>query len=152
MSAYIDTNIYDYVALKHPRYGVACKQILEDVAEGRLEGHGSLLVAIEILGSLSEITPEIAKGALEAYFSLPIRAAPLHQHVIENASEIAVKTNVSYDAIHAAAMCASKVSTIITEDIAHWDRIRRRWPSLKTKMDLDMITVVRPLAYQRWKR
>lgn len=59
---YIDTNIFDYVALKHEIYGKACKEILDDVGTF-LDTYCSFLVPIEILGSLSEIDVSIARKA-----------------------------------------------------------------------------------------
>jgi len=123
LSAYVDTNIFDYVALKHPKYGLACKKITDDIRDGRLEAHCSYLVPMEILGSLARVDRKIAAGAILAFFSFPIDMIPIDERIIREASEITVETGVGYDAIHAAAMRRRDLRTIITEDIEHWRKI-----------------------------
>lgn len=153
MRAYIDTNIYDYVALRHPVYGKACREILSDVYERKLEAYGSILVAIEILGSLAEIDTKIAAGAVNAFLSLPIEMVPIDNRSIEMAASIALETSVSYDSVHASAMAKAGVPTIITEDFEHWSRISTRWMKIRDKMSIEFkeIEVVRPTEYVRWK-
>ena len=123
LSAYVDTNIFDYVALKHPKYGLACKKITDDIRDGRLEAHCSYLVPMEILGSLARVDRKIAAGAILAFFSFPIDMIPIDERIIREASEITLETGVGYDAIHAAAMRRRDLRTIITEDIEHWRKI-----------------------------
>ena len=123
LSAYIDTNIFDYVALRHPKYGLACKKITDDIRDGRLKAYCSYLVPIEILGSLARVDRRIAAGAILAFFSFPIDMIPIDERIIREASEITLETGVGYDAIHAAAMRRRDLQTIITEDIEHWRKI-----------------------------
>lgn len=153
MKAYVDTNIYDYVALRHPVYGEACREILRDVNEGELETYGSMLVAIEILGSLAEIDTNMAVGGVKAFFSLPVKIIPIDERIIESAATIALEADVSYDAVHASTMARADVSTVITEDVEHWTRIRGRWARVKAKthVALEEIKIVRPKEYARWK-
>ena len=134
LSAYIDTNIFDYVALKHPKYGLSCKKITDDIRDGRLKAHCSYLVPIEILGSLARIDRKIAAGAILAFFSFPIDMIPIDERIIREASEITLETGVGYDAIHAAAMRRRNLQTIITEDIEDWRKIGG-------------VKIVRPLEY-----
>lgn len=149
MRAYIDTNIYDYVALRHPVYGAACKKILEDVFDGKIEAYGSILVPIEIHGSLCEVDARIASRAVIAYFSLPVSMVPIDGKVMENASEIAVLSEVSYDSVHAAAMHLA-TDTVITEDTRHWKRIRGKWKEIRKKIgsEANEIKIIRPLEYE----
>ena len=134
LSAYIDTNIFDYVALKHPKYGLACKRITDDIRDGRLKAYCSYLVPIEILGSLARVDREIAAGAILAFFSFPIEMIPLDERIIREASEITLETGVGYDAIHATAMRSRELQTIITEDIEHWRK-------------MEGVKIIRPLEY-----
>ncbi|MBM5805626.1 MAG: type II toxin-antitoxin system VapC family toxin [Candidatus Verstraetearchaeota archaeon] len=120
--AYIDTNIFDYVALKHPVYGKACKRITDDIRDRKIEAHCSYLVPIEILGSLTKVDPEIAAGAVLALLSFPINMIPIDEAVLRRASSIMVEFGTTYDAVHAAAMEAEGLATIITEDVGHWGR------------------------------
>jgi predicted nucleic acid-binding protein len=134
LSAYVDTNIFDYVALKHPKYGLACKKITDDIRDGRLKAYCSYLVPMEILGSLARVDRKIAAGAILAFFSFPIDMIPIDERIIREASDITLETGVGYDAIHAAAMRRRDLRTIITEDIEHWRKIGG-------------IRILRPLEY-----
>jgi predicted nucleic acid-binding protein len=122
------------VALKHPKYGLPCKKVLDDIVDGRLKAYCSHLVPIEILGSLARVDPEIAAGAILAFFSFPIEMIPLTERVIREASKITLETGVTYDAVHAAAMKSEGLETIITEDVDHWSRI-------------EGLKIIRPLEY-----
>lgn len=119
----MDTNIFDYVALKHPKYGQACKRITDDIRDGRLKAYCSYLVPAEILGSLGRIDRVIAVGAILAFFSFSIDLIPLDERIIREASRITMETGVTYDAIHAASMRSVGLQTVITEDIEHWTKI-----------------------------
>jgi predicted nucleic acid-binding protein len=133
LSAYIDTNIFDYVALRHPKYGLPCKKILDDVMDGGLKAHCSQLVPIEMLGSLSRIDKGIAYSAVLAFYSFPIAMIPLSERIIREASALTLETGVGYDAVHAAAMRSRGLKTVITEDVDHWRKLGAE--------------IVRPLEY-----
>jgi len=133
--AYIDTNIFDYVAIRHPKYGEACKKITDDIRDGKIEAYCSYLVPIEILGSLASVDPNVAAGAILAFFSFSIKMIQIDQMLIKKASEIMREIDITYDSIHAAAMKLEGIDTIITEDIAHWRKIEN-------------IKIIRPLQYK----
>jgi len=120
--------------LKHPKYGLACKKILDDIRDGKLKAYCSNLVPIEMLGSLAKVDQEIAAGAILAFFSFPIEMIPLTERLIREASEITLETGIAYDAIHAAAMKSEGLEKIITEDINHWRKI-------------EGVKIIRPLEY-----
>jgi len=120
--------------LKHPKYGLACKKILDDIRDGKLKAYCSNLVPIEMLGSLAKVDQEIAAGAILAFFSFPIEMIPLTERLIREASEITLETGIAYDAIHAAAMNSEGLEKIITEDINHWRKI-------------EGVKIIRPLEY-----
>lgn len=136
MSFYVDTNIFVYSALAHPVYGKACKQIIDDIQDEKIEAHCGFLVPIELLGSLTRIDSEKAAIALSAFFSLPINMIPIDQRVLMDAAEITVDSGVSYDSVHAACMHKEDLGTIITEDITDWKKIRG-------------VKIIRPLEYSK---
>lgn len=137
--AYIDTNIFDYVALRNVTYGRACKEILDDIGTF-LEGSCSFLVPVEILGSLSEISTKTAAKALLAFFSFKLNLTEIDEKLILNASKMTQKDKINgYDAVHVAAMRKEKIKTIITENYDDFKRVKG-------------IEIVRPLDYQKWKK
>jgi len=134
---YIDTNVFDYVALRHEVYGEACKRVLSDIGK-RIEAYCSYLVPIEMLGSLSEIDKELALKAVKAFFSFDIHLIELDELVIFLAGEICKKWRINgYDAVHAAAMRKANIRTIITENVRDFKKVP--W-----------IKVVRPIEYEKW--
>lgn len=136
--AYVDTNIFDYVALKNITYGKACKEILDDIGTF-LEGNCSLLVPVEILGSLSEISSKTAFKTLAGFFSFKLNLIEVNEELILNASKMAQKDKINgYDAVHVAAMKKVKIKTLITENYDDFKKVKS-------------IEIVRPLDYQKWK-
>ena len=134
MKYYIDTNIFDYSALAHPKYGEACKQIIDDIQNKKIDAHCCLLVPIEILGSLGKMDFKKASIAVIAFFSLPINIIPLDETLVRDASQLMLESGVTYDSIHAAAMRRAGLDTVITEDVDHWSKIKG-------------IKIIRPLEY-----
>ncbi len=136
MSYYVDTNIFDYSALAHPIYGKACKRIIDDIQNKKIEANCGFLVPIELLGSLARINPEKAALALTAFFSLPINMIQIDERILQTAATIMQESNVSYDAVHAACMRNRGLDTIITEDFADWKKIKN-------------VKIIRPLEYSK---
>lgn len=134
---YVDTNIFDYVALRHPKYGELCKRITDDIRDEKIKAYCSFLVPVEILGSLAQINPQVSAGAVAAFFAFPIELIPLDERLIREASRIMLESGLGYDSIHAAAMKRAGLRTVLTEDIAHWSRLKG-------------VKVVRPLEYGAW--
>ena len=130
---YIDTNIFVYSALAHPKYGRACKRIIDDIQDKKLESCCSYLVPIELLGSIAKIDPKKVGISIEAFFSLPIEMIKINKEMINLSADIAYKYDMSYDSIHVASMLYSGVNSIITED-SHFRRAKE-------------IKVIRPLDY-----
>jgi len=136
VSFYIDTNIFDYSALAHPVYGKACKHIIDDIQNEKIEALCGFLVPIELLGSLAQIDMEKASIAVAAFFSLPINMIQIDEWILRDAASIMLESGVSYDSVHAACMRRKGLDTIITEDIKHWKKIKN-------------MKVIRPLDYQK---
>jgi len=136
-SAYIDTNIYIYVALKHVDYFKKCKAILRDASGGKVSAYGSLFVATEILGSISKIDPYIAQEALKAYLSMAIHNLEITYESLQLSALINTVVNIGYDSIHAAVMILNGIDSIVTNDIDDWKRFEENYDRIK-KMLLDM--------------
>lgn len=134
MSFYVDTNIFVYSALAHPVYGKACKQIVDDIQNGKIEACCGFLVPVELLGSLAGIEVKRAAVAVAAFFSLPMEMIQIDEHIVRDAVSIMLESGVSYDSVHAACMKRRGVDTIITEDVKDWSRIKN-------------IKIIRPLDY-----
>jgi len=134
VSFYIDTNIFDYSALAHPVYGRACKHIIDDIQNEKIEAYCSFLVPVELLDSLAQIDRERASIAVAAFFSLPINMLQIDEWTLRDASSIMLESDVSYDSIHAACMRRKGLDTIITEDTKHWKKIKN-------------IKIIKPLDY-----
>lgn len=139
MSFYIDTNIFVYSALAHPVYGKACKHIIDDIQNEKIEAYCGFLVPIELLGSLARIDAKKAAIAVAAFFSLPIHMIQIDERTLKDAATIMVDSGTSYDSIHAACMRQKGLGTIITEDSTDWKKIKN-------------IKIIRPLDYQRTVR
>jgi len=133
---YIDTNIFDYSALAHPVYGKACKHIIDDIQNEKIEAYCSFLVPIVLLGSLAQIDVEKASIAVAAFFSLPVNMIQIDEWTFREAASIMIESGVSYDSIHAACMRRRGLGTIITEDVKDWKKIRN-------------MKIIRPLEYYR---
>jgi len=136
LSFYVDTNIFDYSALAHPVYGKACKHIIDDIQNEKIEAYCSFLVPIELLGSLAQIDTQRASIAVAAFFSLPISMIQIDEWILQDATSIMLESGISYDSIHAACMRRRGLDTIITEDTKHWKKIKN-------------IQIIRPLEYSR---
>lgn len=118
---YIDTNIFVYAILHHPEYGEKCSNIIRDIKQYYYEPHGSLMVAIELLGSLSRISPSIARKAVNLYLSIEqLVMHSVSEDVVQLASLINDIVNIKYDSIHAAIMILNDIPVIISNDTDDW--------------------------------
>lgn len=156
---YVDTNIYVYAIIHHPVYGKPCKDILIDISRNLYEFCGSLLVAMELLGSLSKINPHVARRGLEDYLALPLTLLSLNEEVLRLAGIIDEVVNIRYDAIHAAIMMLNDIFTVITNDIDDWNRLKDRFGEVLTKVreegydiTVNRMEVVTPDSYEKWTK
>lgn len=62
---YLDTNVVVYAIENHPKYGTACKKILEDIESHKLEASASVLVLVELINVLTKLN-RILKRKIEA--------------------------------------------------------------------------------------
>ncbi len=159
IKAYIDTNIYVYAILHHPVYGESCAEILRDIDRRVYEVYGSILVTLELLGSLSKINPHIARRATEDYLSLDITLLNINEDVIRLAAIINEIVNVRYDSIHASLILLNNIPIIITNDLDDWYRISRNIDRILEIMrkegyttTISKLRVIPPRKYKEWRK
>ena len=117
---YIDTNIFVYAIENHPKYGAACKKILEDVENKKVDVTCSRLVLTELINVLVKIKKVVGdklniKESIVAVLSLPINWIDMSIFIIENAASY--KYNISgADYIHIATMEINSIAKIISAD------------------------------------
>ena len=142
--AYIDTNIFVYVALKNPDFYNACYKVLDMLVSGEFKGFGSYLVLFELFGSLSKIDIKAAYEAVNSYLDLPITILEINRDTFSYAKEIAELSGVTYDALHAALVSQNGIEVVITEDVNDWSKIVKAWPKAKEKLNVKDLIVVSP--------
>lgn len=135
---YLDTNVIVYAIENHPKYGKACKKILEDIEVGKLKVCASMLVLVEIVNVLTKINKILVgekkdeldiKKNIDAILSLPIVWFNLDFLVIKKATEY--NYNISgVDYIHIATMELNSIIKIISadEELKKVDFIKRIEP------------------------
>ena len=77
---------------------------------------------------------------------MPLKNLDVDREALELAKDIAAKSGVTYDAIHAAIMMRNDVTTIITEDLHDWLKIQDAWMEIvrKHKLSLGALEVFAP--------
>jgi len=141
---YIDTNIFIYVALKHPEFYRRCYEVLEMLVDSVFRGYGSYLVAFELFGALSEINVEAAREATASYLDMPLTMLKVDRETFKYAVEIARLSNVTYNSIHAGLVAQYGIDTVVTEDVKDWNRILKVWPRVRGKFKVKDLTVISP--------
>ena len=159
IKVYIDTNIYIYAIIHHPVYGEPCAEILRDISRGFYKVHGSMLVALELLGSLSKISPYVARRATEDYLSLDITMLDIDEDAVRLAAIINEVVNIKYDSIHASLMLLNNVPTIITNDLDDWHKVSRNLDKILEKIKgegyttmVNKLQVISPKEYEEWRK
>lgn len=128
---YIDTNIFIYVALKHPDFYRGSYEVLHMLVSEEFTGYGSHLVLFELFGALSKLNVEAAYEAVNAYLDLPLKILELNRDTFIYAREIAKLSGTTYDALHAAIIAQNNLDIIVTEDIENWEKILKIWSKIK---------------------
>jgi predicted nucleic acid-binding protein len=121
---YLDTNVIIYAIENHPKYGKACKKILQDIESGKIKVCASMLVLVEIINVLTKINKLLRKESkneldirknMDAVLSLPIMWYDLGFLVIKQASEY--EYNIAgADYTHIATMELNSVNEIVSAD------------------------------------
>jgi len=121
---YLDTNIIIYAIENHPKYGKACKRVLEDIEKRRFSAGASMLVLIEAVNVLNKINKELKtegkdqlniREMIDAIEALPITWLDIDFLIIERASEYSYSIN-AVDYIHLATMETNGINEIISAD------------------------------------
>lgn len=121
---YLDTNIIVYAVENHPVYGKACKEILSNIENGKIEVCSSILVLVEFLNVLMKINRLLKKENkktvdlkmnIDAVLSLPIVWFDLNFLLIKHASEYDFDVS-GVDYIHVATMELNGVYEILSAD------------------------------------
>lgn len=141
---YIDTDIFVYVALKHPDYYKKCYSVLELLTLKEFTGYGSQLVLFELYGALSKLNVEAAYEAVKSYLNLPLTILEVNRDTFRYAKEIAALTGITYDSIHAALVAQNNIDVVVTEDLKDWHKILRVWPKIKEKLNTRELIVLSP--------
>ena len=159
IKAYIDTNIYVYAIIHHPVYGGLCAEILKDIDKRAYEAYGSILVALELLSSLSKINPYVARRAIEDYLSLEMTLLNINEDTIRLAAIINEVVNVRYDSIHVSLMLLSGIPVIITNDLDDWYKVSKNLDRILEKMreegyttTVNKLQVISPKEYREWRK
>jgi len=141
---YIDTNIYIYVALKHPDFYKKCYNVLDMLVSKEFTGYGSHLVLFELFGSLSKIDVEAAYEAVNSCLNLPLTMLEANRDTFTYAREIAMLSRVTYDSLHAALVAQNGIDLVVTEDLKDWCKILAAWPKIKRKLRVKDLAVLSP--------
>lgn len=138
---YIDTNIFIYAITNNEKYGNACKRILLDIENEKINAGASILVLVEIINSISKINKELKKANrkpldikhnIDALLSYPITWFELEFFTIKKSAEYSYNI-ASTDYFHLATMELSSIKEIISAD---------------TELDkIDFIKRIEPLDY-----
>ena len=142
--AYIDTNIYVYIALKHPDFYRECYNVLHMLVSKKFIGYGSHLVFFELFGALSKINVEAAYEAVNSCLNLPLIILEINRDTFMYAKEIAMLSGVTYDSLHAALVAQNNIELVVTEDLEDWSKILEAWPKVKRKLKVKNLVVFSP--------
>ena len=105
MTNYIDTNIWIYAIIAHPRYGAKCREILEDIEAGSLKAIISTQVLSEVVGVLyRQYEVKDTTRQITAIISYPLEIVTVTPDTIMRAVEYARDYGIlPFDGIHVAA-------------------------------------------------
>lgn len=118
MTCYIDTNIWIYAIIAHPKYGEKCKQILKKIEAKKLKAAISTQVLSEVAGVLyNKYKVKDTTSQLNAILSYPIDIYIVHPDTIRVAAEYARDYGITpYDGIHIALAAENNITDIISAD------------------------------------
>ena len=117
---YIDTNVFVYAIENHPKYGPACKKILTEIMNKKIDAACSVIVLAELLNVLVRMRKLTSgkldvKRSIQAMLSLPITWFDLDFFVLENAA--GYNYNISgIDYVHIATMEINAIKKTVSAD------------------------------------
>lgn len=115
---YIDTNVWIYAAIAHPKYGHRCREILERIEKGELEAVISVQVLSEVAGVLyQQYRVKNPTKHVAAILSYPMRIVNVTPDIVLRAAEYSRDYGIlSYDGIHVASAASSLVTDVLSAD------------------------------------
>lgn len=115
---YVDTNVWIYAAIAHPRYGRRCKEILERIEEGKLEAIISVQVLSEVAGVLyQQYRVKDPTEHVVAVLSYPMKIVDVTPDIVLRAVEYSRDYGIlPYDGIHVASAVSSLATEILSAD------------------------------------
>lgn len=118
MTYYIDTNIWIYAIIAHPKYGEKCREILEKIEAEKLKAVTSTQVLSEVAGVLySKYGVKDTTPQLNAILSYPMEVYIVHPDTIRVAAEYARDYEiVPYEGIHIASAIEHSLRNILSAD------------------------------------
>jgi len=118
LTHYIDTNVWVYAMIAHPKYGEKCREILKKIEEEKMKAAISTQVLGEVAGVLySKYKVKDTISQLNTVLSYPIDIYIVHPDVIRVAAEYARDYDITpYDGIHIAVAVEHNVRDIISAD------------------------------------
>lgn len=132
------------MAVEHPEFYAACREVLEALVSEEYTGYGSNLVLFELFGSLSRISVKAAYEAATAYLDLPLHILHVDRETLILARNIAKLSHATYDAVHAALAARNSVQVVVTEDVGDWKRIASVWDKIRREHEVEELTVLSP--------
>jgi len=118
MTVYIDSNIFIYVALRHPEFGKPCTSLLHKVQQGKFAAATSVMTLCEVHNVVHRhIGKDAAEIVVQSILSLPLRILNLDLHSIHGALHQAREHKLRInDAIHFAAALSVNADAVYSYD------------------------------------
>lgn len=135
MRAFVDSNIFIYAAQAHPKFGKACKQIVEDIESRKIEAATSVLNIAETAEVIDRnVGRKASVSVVELLLALPMDIEDVvKEHEVDALSIFSSSKANYFDAVFAAVMREKFIDTIVTND-SHFESIKG-------------IKVIKPLDY-----
>ena len=115
---YIDTNIWIYAIMAHPKYGKKCVQILEDLEKGALEA----VISVQVLSEVANVLYQRfgirdTVNHVGAILSYPLKVIDLTPDIVVRAAECSRDYGIlPHDGIHVASALSSFATEILSAD------------------------------------
>jgi len=123
--AFVDSNIFIYAAQAHPKFGEACKKIVEDIECRKIEATTSVLNIAEVAEVIDRnVDRKAAINVTELLLALPMNIEDIvKEHEIDALTIFSSQKANYFDTIFVALMREKFIDTIITND-SHFEGIK----------------------------
>jgi len=118
MKVYIDSNIFVYVAIRHPQFGNACKAFLSTINQKEIVGVTSALTLCEVHHAIAKyLDKKAAELVIQSILSLPIEIIALDSNMFCSAIHQIREHNLKInDAVHFSVALATKTDKLYSYD------------------------------------